>query len=562
MKCVFLTAAILALSCQMAGAGQKKVIVYGYDLLDATPAEVLANADKFDHMPIDGVIISSNGKNGNGRFLHHRYLMNEPEWDYDALDGEIDTLRQIAKHRSLRESLLGAWISTNPRLAWTDGEAWKRAAGTIAVLAHLAKLGGLKGLAVDAEDYHKSAQFYRAKNEPPYAELKKIVRCRGREFFKPMFDEYPEMTLFCFWILSFEREYRKVDNLEETATHLEDLLPSFINGMFDVMPKTVRFVDGDEHSYKYQAGRGEFMASAYHRLSRVLPLLAPEHRETYRARLSIANAIYMDAFSDSCPFGSYWYAPPRDGSRAVHLRECIAEAFDAADEYVWLYGEQGCWIDWPGAFYNKHYAKKIRGDFRRTWDSIFPGLYSYIGTLRNPKQTMLCIKNMKQNPADNLLPQLDAICGDSSRIPMPYGIRCDADKLVGEYGIRRQCGRGGKAGFFLKGTSRTCILATAPVSPGMFYVASVYARGGHPPSATAWLMTDGDHRFDLPSVAFSFDQLGSDGWRRGIALVKVPAGVTHIEINMGATLRESEEICFSDVFLCPLEHESANADFS
>ena len=530
-------------------APRKKVIAYGWDILAASPSDILAHAADFDRLPIDGVIISSNGKNAEGRNIQHRYLMNNPAWNYDALDGEIDTLREIVKHPSLRESFLGAWISTEPRLKWTDEVAWKRASANISVLAHLAKAGGLKGLALDAEDYHKTAQFYRAKDDPPYEELKGIVRRRGREFFKAIFDEYPDVTLFSFWIMSFEPAYRKSADLQVTASRLGDLWPSFIDGMFDVMPKTARFVDGDEHSYKYQAGRGEFVASAYHRLSRVLPLLAPEHRETYRGRVSISNALYPDAFADSSKPGMYWYQPPLDGSRDRHFRLCIAEAFNASDEYVWLYGEQGTWIDWEGPFYRKHYASNIAEPFRRDWNVAFPGLYLYLAALRTPQAVLAKVLSRGLKASDNLIRNPLCRSVGANRLPSPYGFRCDAKELTGDYGVDETVCRGEAKSLYLKGTARTYLLATEPVTSGSFYVASVLAKGTGSPTACVWMMTGSEHRHDLPTPSLEFGAPDEDGWRQGSALVLVPQGVTHVEMNLGGDLSGNKQIFFCEPYL-------------
>ena len=532
---------VLVCACTVvAAASRKKVILHGWDILAASPQDILAHASDFDRLPIDGVVISSNGRNRDGRAIHHRYLMTDPRWDYDVLDGEIDTLRKIVQHPSLRESFLGAWISTTGRrISWTDDEAWDRAANNIGVLAHVAKLGGLKGLALDPEDYRPlTEQYYRQPNDPDYVTLRGIVRRRGSQFFKAIFDEYPDVTLFSFWLLSQERRYRRTDDVKSMESMLGDLWPSFLNGMFDAMPKDAKFVDGDEHAYKYQAGRGEFFATVCNQLVHVLPLVAPEHRVRYRSELCASFALYPDAFSNAMSPGQYWYTPPKDGSRETHFRECLAEAFAAADEYVWLYGENGVWIDWEPSFYVKHYAKNIKTQYRRRWNEQFPGLYGYISILRDREEAerRLMVEDLGERP--NMVS-----VGDKC------AFRCDAKSMIGKAAVDGRPRGGMGKSLALRGTSRTCFTIPVAVTPGRFYVARVAYCGKTEPSASVWCLTGNEHRFDLPAVAFMFRDADADGWRVGTVLAYVPSGVDHLEINLGGEPGQDGECLYDEVYI-------------
>ena len=534
-------ALVLICACAVVSAATKtKVILHGWDILAASPQDILAHAADFDRLPIDGVVISSNGKNRDGRAIHHRYLMTEPRWDYDVLDCEIDILREIVRHPSLKESFLGAWISTSGRrISWTDDEAWDRAANNIGVLAHVAKLGGLKGLALDPEDYRPlTEQYYRQPNDPDYVTLRGIVRRRGRQFFKAIFDEYPDITLFSFWLLSQERRYRRTDDVKAMETKIGDLWPLFINGMFDVMPKGVKFIDGDEHAYKYQAGRGEFFATVHNQLVHVLPLVAPEHRARYRSGLCASFALYLDAFSDATRPGQYWYTPPKDGSRETHFRECLAEAFTAADEYLWLYGENGTWINWEDSFYAKQYAKNIRPQYRRSWDEQFPGLYGYISVLhdRGEAERRLMVEDLGKRP--NMVSVGDRCAS-----------RCDAKFMTGSAAVDGSSRGGMGKSLALRGTSRTCFTIPVAVTPGRFYVARVAYCGKVEPNASVLCLTGGEHRFDLPAAVFVFQDAESDGWRVGTAFAYVPSGVDHLEINLGGEPGKNGVCLYDEIYI-------------
>lgn len=546
-KCLLIVALLQA--GLLSAVQPKKLIAYGWDILAASPEDILAHADDFDRLPIDGVILSTSGTNALGEAIRHRSVKSDPAWDFDSLSGEVETLRKIVRRSSLRESFLGAWISSAPRLKWTDDAAWLKASGNMTVLARLAREGGLKGLALDPEDYHGVRQFFRAKDDPPYEELKALVRSRGRIFFGAAFDAFPDMTLFSLWIMSLERSYQKTDDLLARAAELEDLWPSFVNGMLDVMPRTVRIVDGDEHSYKCHAGRGAFLASAFHRTSRVLQLIAPENRDLYRSRLSVANAIYPDGYSDSFTPKSWWYMPPVDGSRETHLRLNLVEAMEASDEYVWIYGENGTWIEWEPEFYRKRYASNILVRYRSTWDVRFPGLYRYLSVLRDPKAALANAVRCGRKASDNLIRNPMCRPEDDKRLPYPYGVRCDAKKMLGTYGVAETVGRGEARALYLRGTSRTFLSVREPVRPGVVYVASVFAKGAGAPTACAHLLTESEFRFDLPCVVLEFGEPDADGWRQGAALVHVPHGVTHVELDFGGELTEQETLYYGEPYL-------------
>ena len=54
-------------------------------------------------------------------------------------------------------------------------------------------------------------------------------------------------------------------------------------------------------------------------------------------QMQVSTGMYLDMYIN--PTNSPWYFPPKDGSRLETFRRNLAQALDAADEYIWLYTE-------------------------------------------------------------------------------------------------------------------------------------------------------------------------------------------------------------------------------
>ena len=125
--------------------------------------------------------------------------------------------------------------------------------------------------------------------------------------------------------------------------HTYGLQPAFLDGWFDVAPSTVTVVEGNESAYTYSSSNDFNRAFTRLKLD-ALRLIAPEHRLKFRAQVQVSHGFYLDAYSN--PTDSPWYVPPLNGSSAARLQANVSAALDAADEYVWIYGEAARW--WPG----------------------------------------------------------------------------------------------------------------------------------------------------------------------------------------------------------------------
>ena len=174
----------------------KTFIAAGWDVGSLTPRQLLADADKFAGLGFDGVAV-------NLRISD--ITMTQPI-DAAKLRGEIAPLRELSVRPGFTHSFLGCnWAPVaGRRLDWRDDARWKVFEENMRLIAQVAKEGGLVGILVDWEDYGLKGQFHRAAGDPPYAEAAALARRRGRA--------------------------------------IGDLYGPFLDGVFDVMPATRRWI--------------------------------------------------------------------------------------------------------------------------------------------------------------------------------------------------------------------------------------------------------------------------------------------------------------------------------
>ena len=194
--------AIAAAIASVAAASERpKFVAFAWEFSGNTPQSLLKIVDKFDQTPLDGVgfwLRASTVVNGVSTNFNHRRFMHEPAWPREAFTNQILYFRELTKHRAMRHSFVSSLSAPRTRIPWTADAEWARIARSMRTVAWVAREGGFRGLAADPEDYRKTQQFTRRPDEPPYDELCEIVRRRGRELFRPVFEEYPDATLHFF----------------------------------------------------------------------------------------------------------------------------------------------------------------------------------------------------------------------------------------------------------------------------------------------------------------------------------------------------------------------------
>lgn len=504
---------------------QKKFIAHGWDLLDVTPEEVLAHADAFDRTALDGVTLMVNDTLADGRQISHMRVMNDPPWPRDQLQGKIKTFQEIVKHPSLRESFISSWWAPQKRLAWTDDAAWANFATNMATVAWLAKQGGLRGILVDGEDYPQTEQYRRLAGDPSYDETAALARKRGAEVFGAIFKEYPDVTFLSFWLLSQNVADFSAPEPIVAAKARGDLWVWFLNGMLDVMPAGAKFVDGNECAYHYEAEKQDFFRSASELHTAALGLVAPENRRKYRAQACAGSGHYLDAYIN--PTNSPWYFGPRDGSRLNHFRANLVQATAAADEYLWIYGEQKAWIKWTN-------LKKKRFEGAPTWDDVLPGFTDMMLGVKDPRRFLN--RRLADLRATGRLENLAKIN------PEPWQAE---NKPRGTYG------RDGTA-LYLKDVSNGCYLVYVEGKPGDLFAISLKHKGVGGSAVIYW-QKDHAWQWGIPAVTVPIDDGDAAAWRSGGTVVRIPEGADAIGLQLSAHQVKGETCWYDAVEVYRLE---------
>ncbi len=423
MKSFLLIALLLSTLHSFAGGYGTKYVICGWDIGRAGLQTVADHAAELNNLPIAGLSCDIMAK-VNGIELTSDYIWNDPEWTAKPFEEEVEKFRQIVAYPNLKHSFMrcgmaarrtegvrGTLGGKKPRIRFDDDANWTRIAHNYRTLARIAKKSGVIGLLIDNEDYHGTKQFeWLPEDNTSWDEAQVLARRRGREVFKAIFDEFPDIRLLFYWAFS---------NVRLQATELDPhaalkasrrLFPAFLNGLLDVMPPEAVMIDGDEDAYTFRAADGTFEKTFVTILSDMLVFVAPENRAKYRAQVRNSFGLYLDQYvgakyrrrGGKRGVPNNWYRPPLLGSRDAAFREDLEAATRAADEYVWLYGERYSYIDWGNALdgLNRPWSSLYA---RQTWDERL-GLSTKLAMTANPRKFLeTTLPKLKADPkADNI----------------------------------------------------------------------------------------------------------------------------------------------------------------
>ena len=525
----------------------RKFIAFGWEMQgDLTPEKLKENQPALAKTGLSGVGIYlpkgfasvANPSNALKSVMDDRFL-----WSKDDFGDAPARYRRVLELPGLRHCFVKTFFHhPTKRLDWTDDATWGRIAANMRVAAWFAKESGFKGLCVDHEDYGKARQFLRRTDEPPYSELKALARRRGRELFRGVFEEFPDAALLFYWFLTENRSYIGAPDPMGLAELNGDLWPAFANGIMDVMPPRVKFVEGIEWAYEFESTRNDFMRSAVDQREGVIGLVEPENLAKYRGQLSIGFGLYLDSYVNKP--GSRYYFGPVNGSRTAHFdRNATAAAF-AATEYVWLWGERGKWIDWkPDA---PAWLKR-----ECIWPERLAGLADVIAAISDPDgyadrrakelraagQFNSLTWNGTCDPHVKDLPQ--GFTGDENgkSLPAPFYFWYDSNHRHGKAGIDIGGGEGGGNALRIEGVGSGCVMYHVPEKdsrPGDMFVFEVSVKG----RASVRL-----GRRVVP--------VGGDpsAWRVHRGLIRIGEGNAGAGVNLCVSQAEGESTWFDNVRL-------------
>jgi hypothetical protein len=514
-------------------AKRTKIIGHGWDMLASTPAEILANADLFDKSGLDGVSVVLVGKRTNGKGAYDmRSISLASPWTREMLEPHMPALKEFRNHRGLRESLVMCMWAPKTRISWSDDAAWARFAGNMKVLAAFTKEAGLKGLMIDNEDYPRSKQWKWSaeKDGMDYATACAVSRRRGAQIGKAIFAEFPEVRLLSFWFLTAERSYFTVNDPVAHKVKLGDLWPSFVDGLLDEMPKSAKFIDGDEFTYFCDASRHDYYKSGW-RQREVCPLLlAPENRQRYQERLSVSSALYLDMYTSTNPASLYYSGPGEDGTRISRFMANVAQASKVASDYVWVYGEKGTFVDWrrdvPCAKVakNKRFLPALVAG-TSTWESKLPG---FIESIRFATDPFGLARDVLAREKENLV-NWDK-WGFWQHERKSHGTRSKDSKNTD----------GNEFSLVAKGVKQGCFIYNVKdVKSGQLFAleASMKGRG----SVTVTWSAKGSLTNEDPRYELKFGNPDERGWAVGVASACVPPGMDTLVVHLGINNQKPEE---------------------
>ena len=323
---------------------RKKLIATGWDHPDSE--QLLAHLAEMEKQPFDGVVLELTGRTAEGKPCLLRLAFSSEAWQPAWFQTNIDQLR-ACKCKRFTDNFIT--VGANPGdVDWFDDAGWQQVVEHWRIAAWIAKQSGCKGLLFDPEPYTPPhAQFgYAAQpghKQHSFNQYAEKARQRGRQVMQAVVKEYPNITIFCYFMNSVSAAAAgRADPRPALAVEGYGLYPAMVDGWLDVAPPGVVLVDGCESAYLYNS-RQQFLEAALLMKGACQELISPENRAKYRAQVQASFGLYLDAYWT--PKGSPWYIDGRGGSRVERLRINTVDALAAADEYVWVYGEQFRW--WP-----------------------------------------------------------------------------------------------------------------------------------------------------------------------------------------------------------------------
>ena len=514
---------------------RKKYIAYGWEFRNLKPAEILAHADRFASLPIDGVGIVVSATNAAGRRFTQIAATDYPAWEWEAFADQVPILKALVAKPHLEESFLAGYRAPLHRAAWTDDAAWACIENNMGVIARLAHEANVKGITIDHEDYRAQRQYFRAESDPPYDECCRLARARGRQVFGRVWREHPTAILLSFWVLTETRPYFATRNPAALMRQREDLWPSFVAGILDALPPTGRLIEGDEHGYRHEYFTRDYHA-AYVNAHHWGAMLLPEDvRTKHAARIEQSFGQYIDYFLEPYAPGkrALWKTDPHIMPPVEHFRRNLQDATDLSSEYVWLWGQKHSWIRWNEKSRNNPGVK-----YEKTWDEALPGLMEVLATVKGGEEAergrlqRLLAAGLVTNALAGLHMNTWQPASDGRGHAVAQGAL--TAKAGGEY----EC----------TGAYNGCFYCyRRGIKPGERWCVRVRVKGKGIVASLSWGDDDG-MCFRMPTAELVFGTPDADGWREGLAFLSVPEGVNHFKFAFGATRQKpGEKAQFRDV---------------
>jgi hypothetical protein len=553
MLAAWLTTAALAAGGPGAAAAQKKPIATGWDM--ATPARLRENLQLMEQRPFHGVVIRFADR--SNRTLS--YAFNAEVWEDAWIEEIIDDLKACGFTRFTDNFLL---VNANPGdVDWFDDAGWSTVVDHWRAAARAAREGGLRGILFDPEPYRKPYRQFDYTAQAAHAdhtleEYLAKARERGREVMGAVAGEYPDLTLFCYFMNSVNAHAAdRGDPRRAAASGSYGLYPAFIDGWLDAAPPTITFVDGCESAYRFN-DELQYLIAANRIKGICQQLVAPENRYKYRAQVQAGFGLYLDAYVN--PPDSPWYIDPKGQPVADRLRANAETALRVADEYVWVYGEKYRWWPTPNERVNEE-----------AWPDALPGIeealrfagdplgYAREFVKAHPDRATNRLRNGDFSDMTVVDDQGNQTTWQEGRPPAGWGF-WQRDDSSGAATWDRQVGAAAPGAARLSGVLDGCFTQAIPAEPGERYAFFGKARAegeGDCLVRIRWQTTEAKWYASSLDRIFDAAAADEDGWWEVAGVATVPEGAGKIVVLLIARgqLSPDDRAWYDDVTLVKLD---------
>lgn len=513
---------------------QKRVIHAGWDM--PTTEYMRKNWQEMDQIPaFDGFMYRVTGQNDEGKYVAFTGMFSGDKWKLEWFDQARKDLAEC-KFQNLSHHFLMVY-GTPGTLSWNDPEGWKNLTEKIGMAAKIAKEGGSVGLCLDFESYGETQFKYNPEQGLTWEEAKTVARKYGRDFMNALAKEFPDATILTYWMNSLLMTAGSTHNPDAALqAHHYGLMPFFFDGMLDVIPPTIKMIDGTEF---YFLEGDEFTHTAQKIRQWNGPcarLVSPENRAKYRAQVQVGFGFYLDMYINK-EDSIYYRGPLENGTRMDRLTRNLGSALNAADEYIWVYGEKCRWF---GSVSCNEFQKAPHKDyecFGLSWESQLPGLTQNIAWLKNPEAA--CRWKLNQIAKDGTLKESNLAKngaftdGVAGKTPKDYGYWHIETHPAGTVSYDPDVTFPGNEGGAcrMEKMYNGCLIYHLDVKPGERYCVRVKAKvdGEALTQLTLrWQDETGKWTHVHDDLACSMKPMdgenGENGWRIAIGAVTVPDG--------------------------------------
>ena len=528
-----LAIALLAAVQSLVPQQGRKCLYTGWEFIYTPPSKIVEHAEKYKGLGISGANFTIYGTLPRGEKVCSNSIAEDPPWTREAFAADEAALKSLCSMKEFSNSFIATLRCPRNRYRWDDDKAWKTYADKVAIAAAIARDCKMTGLAMDNEDYRSCRQFYLMDGDGTYAEAAKLARQRARELFGALYREFPTAKVFFVRMFSGElwNYYYGADDPLRLAEERGDLWVPFVNGALDVLPKEGVFYEGDETGYRYDADYADAFKARARNQKELSRLAYPENREKYVKQVRVTLPIYLDRYATHKKGSRYW-AGPANGSRVNRFEHDLADAYEASDDFIWLYGEQHVLTRWerPRNFHKGSSRGLV------AWDDVIPGFGDILRSHQNPQRySEERLEELKRDGRlENLLPEKFSD-GDLPRPLNPW----QAKEQPGKFWAK-----GGE--IFAEGVGRGGISwIDTNVCEGDLFALEFEVLGKIGFTMAKFHRKDAAHDLSFPPPKMFAPPAGSeDEWRHFRALVRVPKGSENMLVSVGFRQKIGERAAF------------------